>query len=228
VQLCRFLRFRVAYLYYAAAEMQDERVGAAATIKYRMMTGTVEQQAITETSTCSLVTAELTSILYALEHARDTLRKTAQVYVATTSREALPAIEKGHKVGCGRELVPKVADTVLKMKSVGHRVTVFLVPVPNVFEVLPKQNKLREPSLTKAANPHLSLAEVVVRVPSVIARSGNVDSVYRFFELRRHLRGRSPQASLGVLNCPPAHSDLIPRHSSFLGRPLRQLLRSLP
>jgi ribonuclease HI len=128
VQLCRSLRFRGAYLYYAAAEMQDERVGAAATIKYRMTTGTVKQQAIAETSTCSLVNAELTAILYALQHARDTLRKTAHVYIATTSREALSAIEKGHKVGGGREVVPKVANAVLEMESVGHRVTVFLVP----------------------------------------------------------------------------------------------------
>ncbi|KAL1581903.1 hypothetical protein WHR41_09480 [Cladosporium halotolerans] len=128
IQLCRSLRFRGAYLYYAAAEIQDEQIGAAAIIKYRMTTGAVKQQAIAETSTCSLVSAELTAILYALEHARDTLRKTAHVYVATTSREALSAIEKGHNVGCGREVVPKIADAVLEMEGVGHRVTVFLVP----------------------------------------------------------------------------------------------------
>jgi ribonuclease HI len=128
VQICRSLRFRGAYLYYAAAEIQDERVGAAATIKYRMTTGIVKQQAIAETQTCSLVSAELKAILYALEHARDTLRKTAHVYVATTSREALSAIEKGQTVGCGREVVHKIADAVLEMESVGHRVTVFLVP----------------------------------------------------------------------------------------------------
>jgi ribonuclease HI len=78
-------------------------ISIIATIKYRMTTCTVKQQAIAETSTCSLVTAELTAMLYALEHARDTLCKTAHVYVATTSREALSAIEKGHKVGYGRE-----------------------------------------------------------------------------------------------------------------------------
>jgi hypothetical protein len=55
VQLYRSLRFRGAYLYYAAAEIQDERVSAAATIKYRMMTGIVKQQAIASTQTCSLV-----------------------------------------------------------------------------------------------------------------------------------------------------------------------------
>jgi hypothetical protein len=44
------------------------------------------------------------------------------------SREALVAIEKGHKVGCGREVVSKVADAVLEMESVGHRVTVFFIP----------------------------------------------------------------------------------------------------
>jgi hypothetical protein len=68
------------------------------------------------------------AVLYALRHARDTIRKTAHVYVATTSREAPSAIEKGHKVGGGREVVPKVADAVLEMESVGRRVTVFLVP----------------------------------------------------------------------------------------------------
>jgi hypothetical protein len=68
------------------------------------------------------------TVLYALQHARDTLRKTAHVYVATTSGEAPSSIEKGHKVGGGREVVPKVADAVLEMESVGRRVTVFLVP----------------------------------------------------------------------------------------------------
>jgi ribonuclease HI len=108
--------------------MQDERVGAAATIMYRMTTGTVKQQAMAETSTCSLVSAELTATLYALEHARDTLRKTAHVYVATTSREALSAIEKGHEVGRGGEVVPKIADAVLETESAGHQVTFFFVP----------------------------------------------------------------------------------------------------
>jgi hypothetical protein len=50
------------------------------------------------------------------------------IHVATTSREAPSAIEKGHNVRCGREVVPKIADAVLEMESVGHRVTVFLVP----------------------------------------------------------------------------------------------------
>lgn len=128
VQLCRSLRFRGAYLYYAAAETQNESTGAAAIIKYRMTTGTVKQQAIAEASTCSLISAELTGILYALEHARDILRKTAHVYVATTSREALTAIQKGHKVKSGREVCRKIADAFLEMESVGHRVTVFLAP----------------------------------------------------------------------------------------------------
>jgi ribonuclease HI len=93
-----------------------------------MTTGTVKQQAIAETQTCSRVSAELTAILYALERARDTLRKTAHVYVATTSREALSAIEKGQRVGCGREMVHKIADAVFEMENVGRRVTIFLVP----------------------------------------------------------------------------------------------------
>lgn len=101
VQLCRSLRFRGAYLYYAAAATQDGRCGAAVTIKYRMTTGMVQQQAIAETSTCSPVSAELTAVRYAIEYARDKLRKTAHVYVATTSREALSTIEKAQKVRCG-------------------------------------------------------------------------------------------------------------------------------
>lgn len=87
-----------------------------------MTTGTVKQQAIAETPTCSLIS------VYALEHARDTLRKTAHGYVATKSKEALSAIENGQRVGGGGEVVPKFADAVLEMESVGHRVTVFLVP----------------------------------------------------------------------------------------------------
>lgn len=128
VQLCRSLRFRGAYLYYAASERQDEQVVAAAIIKYRMTTGMVKQQAMAKAFTCSAISAELTAILYALEHAKDTLRKTAHVYVAITSIEALSAIEKGQKVRCGREVVHKIADAVLEMESAGHRVTVFLVP----------------------------------------------------------------------------------------------------
>jgi len=77
-----------------------------------------------ETLTCSPTNAELTAILYALGHARDTLRKTAHVYVATTSKDALSAIEKGHSVGCGREVVHKIADAALEIESVGHRVRV--------------------------------------------------------------------------------------------------------
>ena len=80
-----------------------------------------------EASTCLLVSAELIAILYALEHARDTLRKTTHVHVATTSREVLLAIEKGQKVGCEREVVHKIADAVLEMEGIGYRVTVFLV-----------------------------------------------------------------------------------------------------
>lgn len=93
-----------------------------------MTTCTVKQQAMAEASTCSLISAELTAILNALEHARDTLRKTAHVYIATTNREALIAIEKGQKVRCGREVVHKIAGAVLEMENVGHRVIVFLVP----------------------------------------------------------------------------------------------------
>lgn len=115
-------------LHDAAAETEGEQLGAAATIKYKMTTGTVKQQAIAETPECSLISAELTTILYALEHAGDTLRKTAYVYVATKSKEALSGIEKWQRVGYGREVVPNFADAVLEMKSVGHRVTVFLVP----------------------------------------------------------------------------------------------------
>jgi hypothetical protein len=71
VQLYRSLRFRGAYLYHVFVETRGEQFGAAATIKYRMTTGTIDKQAIAVTQTCSLTSAELTAILYALEHARD-------------------------------------------------------------------------------------------------------------------------------------------------------------
>lgn len=93
-----------------------------------MTTGKVKQQAMAEISICLPVSTELTAMRYAIEHTRDTLRKSAHVYVATTSREALSAIEKGQKVRCGRKVVHKIADAVLEMDSVGYRVTVLLVP----------------------------------------------------------------------------------------------------
>jgi hypothetical protein len=62
VQLCMSLRYCGAYLYYAVTETQDEQVGAASTIKYWMMTGTVKQQAVAETSMCSIVSTKLTGI----------------------------------------------------------------------------------------------------------------------------------------------------------------------
>lgn len=55
-----------------------------------------------------------TALLYALEYARDTFRKTAHIYVATTSIEALLVIEKGQKVRDGREVAHKIADAVLE------------------------------------------------------------------------------------------------------------------
>ncbi|OQN95262.1 hypothetical protein B0A48_18586 [Cryoendolithus antarcticus] len=128
VQLCRYLPFQGTYLYYAAVETQHGQCGAAAIIKYRMTTGMVKHPAIVETSTCSPASAKLTAELYALEHARDALRKTARVYVAIMSREAPPAIEKGHKVRGGREVVHKITDTILEMEGVVRRATIFLVP----------------------------------------------------------------------------------------------------
>jgi hypothetical protein len=123
-------------------------------IKYWVTAGTVKQQAIGETSTCSLVSDELTAMLCVLEHARKILRKTAYVYVATTSREALSAIEKAHKVICGRKNVHKPADAVLEMESVDHRVTIFLVPgdkgIHGVAEA--KKKRLQEQSSTMAAS----------------------------------------------------------------------------
>jgi hypothetical protein len=101
-------------------EKQDEKIGAGTIIKYWVIMGTGKRQAMAETSTCSLVSDELTAILYVLEHARETLQKTAYVYVVTTSREALSTIEKAYKVRCGREDVHKPADTVHEMESVGH------------------------------------------------------------------------------------------------------------
>jgi hypothetical protein len=72
--------------------------------------------------------AGLTAILYALECARETLRKLTHAYVATTSRGTLSAFEKDQRVGCGREVVHEIADAVLEMEIVGDQMTVFLVP----------------------------------------------------------------------------------------------------
>ena len=46
----------------------------------------------------------------------------------------------------------------------------------------------------------LSIAEVVVRAPSVISRPGSVDSAYGSPDSRRHLLSRSPQTFLYPLN----------------------------
>jgi hypothetical protein len=67
VQLCRSLRFRGAYLYYVA---QRHRISISVQ---------QQSQAIAEASTCLSVNAELIVILYAIEHARYVLRKTAHI-----------------------------------------------------------------------------------------------------------------------------------------------------
>jgi hypothetical protein len=68
-------------------------------------------------TTCSLASAELTAILYALEHGMDTLRKTAHIYVATTSRDALSAIEKRHSVGVGGKWCPRSRMPSMKSRE---------------------------------------------------------------------------------------------------------------
>jgi hypothetical protein len=80
-----------------------------------------------EALTCSLLRAELTAILYAFEHARDILRSTANVCIAIKGRDTLSVTKKRHRIRYRREVSSKVANAVLEMESVGHRVTSFLV-----------------------------------------------------------------------------------------------------
>lgn len=67
-------------------------MAAVAVIKYRVNNGTVKQQAFARSSTCSLLSAVIMGMLRASHHARDTMRNSAHVHVATTSREAFTAI----------------------------------------------------------------------------------------------------------------------------------------
>jgi len=113
---------RGAYIYDAAGTAGQRRSGAAAIIKYRMTTGTVRQETIGWASTCSTLNAQLRGILYALQHARRTIGKTAHVYVATASREALTAIQEGQVGRKGRETLHKVADGIRDLESVDHQV----------------------------------------------------------------------------------------------------------
>lgn len=133
-----------------------------------MTTGTVKQRAMAEISTCSHVSAELTAILYAIGHARDTLRKTAHVYVATTSKEALSAIEKGQKVRCGREVVHKIADAVLEMESVGHRVTVFQVPSDKGIRGVAEAKQAATSVIDNGSEPTAAPAERVRELSGVL------------------------------------------------------------
>ena len=139
-----------------------------------MMTGTVKQQAMAETLTCSPVSAELTAILYALKHARGTLRKTAYVYVATTSKDALSAIDKGHKVGCGREVVHKIADVVLAMQSVGHRVTVFLGPCDKDIRGVAEAKEAAKSAIENGSEPTATPFERVRELSGLLAKSLHV------------------------------------------------------
>jgi hypothetical protein len=123
-------------------------VGAAATLTYRTPTSTVKQQAI---ATTSFANAELTAVAYAFVHTSDTLRKTARVYVATTSRDVLSTVEGGHKVGCGRGVGHKIAEAVLEMENIGHRMKVFFGPGEKDFAEYQKRTRPRNQSLKTAA-----------------------------------------------------------------------------
>lgn len=152
VHLCRSLRFRGAHLYFAASETDRKRIGVAAAINYRMETGTVKQQAIAWSSTCSLESAELTAIRYALQHARETLRKMVHVYIATTSREALATIEKATKSRpdekcCTRLLMHSLRG---KVSATRRRYSSLLATEASV--VSPKQRRLLRQLSKMAAN----------------------------------------------------------------------------
>lgn len=168
VLLCRSLRFRGAYIYYAAGVGQNKRVGAAAIIKYRMTTGVVQQETIGWSSTCSLLNADLTGIWYALQHARRTIRKSAHVYVATANRGALIAIQKGHDATSGGETRHKVAETVLELESVGHRVTMFWVPFDRKIRGLDEARAAARAATSDNSKPTLQPSERVRELSGVL------------------------------------------------------------
>lgn len=86
MQLCRSLQFRGAYLNYIAVETDEKRIGAAVIIKYWMTASAVKRLAIAWSSMCSLSCAEVTALLYALEHARDIAQDSTRVHSSDESR----------------------------------------------------------------------------------------------------------------------------------------------
>lgn len=168
VQLCRSLRFRGAYLYYAATEMDGRRVSAAAIIKYRMVTGIVKHQVIGWSSTCSTLAAELAAILYATQHANSVLRKTTHLYIATTSKDALEAIERGYSAKRGREVLHKLADTVSQLQSVGHQVTFLQVPGDRGIRGVKEAVEAARAAIEASSKPTTDPSERVRELSSVL------------------------------------------------------------
>jgi ribonuclease HI len=168
VLLCRSLRFRGAYIYYAAGAAGEKHVGAAAIIKYRMTTGVIRQEIIGSTSTCSMLNAELTGIWYALQHARNTIRKTAHIYVATTSLDAIAAIQRGQNATRGRESLQRIGDAVHDLGSVNHRVTIFLVPGNKTIRGVKEARAAAQAVMTPNGRPTLQLSERVRELSGVL------------------------------------------------------------
>jgi hypothetical protein len=166
--LCRSLRLRGAYIYYAAGATGNKRVGAAAVIKYRMTTGVIRQETIGWTSTCSMLSAELMGIQYALLHARNTIRKAAHIYVATTSRDALTAIRQDREATKGQETLHKIADAVRDLERVDHRVTIFLVPWDRNIRGVKEAKSAAQAVTTPNSRPTAQLSERVRELSGVL------------------------------------------------------------
>jgi type II secretory pathway component HofQ len=96
------------------------------------------------------------------------MRKAAHVYVATTSREALAAIEKGHKVRCRRSVVQNIANAVLKMEGVGHRATIFLVPSDKGIQGVAEARKAAKEVVDNSSELKAAPAERVRELSGVL------------------------------------------------------------
>ena len=168
VLLCRSVRLYGGYIYYTAGVIENKRVGAAAIMKYRTTSGVVQQETIGRSSTCSILNAELTGIRSALQHARRTIRKSARVYVATASRDAFMTIRKGLHATVGRETLHTVADTILELESVGHRVSVFLIPDGRQISGLDEARAAAQAAASDNSEPALQPSERVRELSKVL------------------------------------------------------------
>ena len=115
-----------------------------------------------------MLNPELIGILYALKHARRTIRKSAHVHVATMSRNALETIQKGHGAIRGRAVLHCVANTIGDLGSVGHRVTIFLVPADRSIRGVEEPKATARAITTEDSTPKLPPSERVRELCKVL------------------------------------------------------------